>query len=82
MVSRAQCNDCSLGSKRDVQAPFNSLGTDGFGRSDTRSALRDFFEVDRYHIVLAALAMVDTQAHAKARAQYGIDAVDDAPWHR
>ncbi|MET0778252.1 MAG: alpha-ketoglutarate dehydrogenase [Pseudomonas mandelii] len=65
-----------------VQAPFNSLGTDGFGRSDTRSALRDFFEVDRYHIVLAALAMVDTQAHTKARAQYGIDAVDDAPWNR
>ncbi|AWM92745.1 pyruvate dehydrogenase (acetyl-transferring), homodimeric type [Pseudomonas sp. 31-12] len=65
-----------------VQAPFNSLGTDGFGRSDTRSALRDFFEVDRYHIVLAALAMVDTQAHAKARAQYGIEAVDEAPWNR
>ncbi|WP_219096672.1 alpha-ketoglutarate dehydrogenase [Pseudomonas sp. UMAB-40] len=64
-----------------VQASFNSLGTDGFGRSDTRSALRDFFEVDRYHIVLAALAMVDTQAQAKARAQYGIDAVDDAPWN-
>ncbi|HEY8354943.1 MAG TPA: pyruvate dehydrogenase (acetyl-transferring), homodimeric type [Methylophilaceae bacterium] len=31
------------------------LGTDGFGRSDSREALRDFFEVDRYHVVLAAL---------------------------
>ena len=34
---------------------FISLGTDGFGRSDSREALRDFFEVDRNHIVIAAL---------------------------
>ncbi len=33
-----------------------SLGTDGFGRSETREALRDFFEVDERHIVLAALS--------------------------
>ncbi len=33
-----------------------SLGTDGFGRSETRPALRDFFEVDERHIVLAALS--------------------------
>ena len=32
-----------------------SLGTDGFGRSENRAALRDFFEVDAKHIVLAAL---------------------------
>jgi len=32
-----------------------SLGTDGFGRSDSREALRDFFEVDAKHIVLATL---------------------------
>ena len=32
-----------------------TLGTDGFGRSDTRAALRAFFEVDRHHIALAAL---------------------------
>ena len=32
-----------------------SLGTDGFGRSETREALRDFFEVDAKHIALAAL---------------------------
>ena len=38
-----------------LDVPFTSLGTDGFGRSDTRSALRDFFEVDRRYIVLAAL---------------------------
>jgi pyruvate dehydrogenase E1 component len=38
-----------------VHAPFTALGTDGFGRSDTRAALRRFFEVDRQHIVVAAL---------------------------
>ena len=38
-----------------LDAPFTALGTDGFGRSDTRAALRSFFEVDRQHIVLAAL---------------------------
>jgi len=32
-----------------------SLGTDGFGRSEGRAALRDFFEVDARHIVLATL---------------------------
>ena len=32
-----------------------TLGTDGFGRSETRECLRDFFEVDAKHIVLAAL---------------------------
>ncbi len=34
---------------------YYTLGTDGFGRSDSREKLRAFFEVDRYHIVLAAL---------------------------
>jgi pyruvate dehydrogenase E1 component len=36
--------------------PLHSLGTDGFGRSDGRAALRDFFEVDSRFIVLATLA--------------------------
>ena len=35
---------------------YTALGTDGFGRSDTRAALRAFFEVDRDAIVTAALA--------------------------
>ena len=39
-----------------VRAPFTALGTDGFGRSDTRARLRRFFEVDRQHVVVAALA--------------------------
>ncbi|MGP6422357.1 alpha-ketoglutarate dehydrogenase [Pseudomonas putida] len=65
-----------------LQAPYVALGTDGFGRSDTRSALRRFFEVDRLHIVLAALASLDPQAHVRALEKYGIDARDPAPWNR
>ena len=38
-----------------VPGPYYTLGTDGFGRSDTRENLRCFFEVDRYYIVLTAL---------------------------
>ena len=38
-----------------VPGQLVSLGTDGFGRSETRAALRDFFEVDAKHIVLATL---------------------------
>src|ERR1017187_5860173 len=38
--------------------PLISLGTDGFGRSESRVALRDFFEVDAKHIVLAVLYAV------------------------
>ena len=41
---------------------FVSLGTDGYGRSDSREALRSFFEVDRYYIVVAALkTLVDSK---------------------
>ena len=38
-----------------VPGPYYALGTDGFGRSETRDALRRFFEVDRYYIVLTAI---------------------------
>ena len=38
-----------------VPGPYYALGTDGFGRSDTRENLRHFFEVDRYYIVLPAI---------------------------
>ena len=41
---------------RWVPAPFVPLGTDGFGRSDTRQALRRHFEIDPAHIVVATLA--------------------------
>lgn len=39
-----------------VSRQFMVLGTDGFGRSDTRAKLRSFFEVDRYYVAVAALA--------------------------
>jgi pyruvate dehydrogenase E1 component len=38
-----------------VPGPYRVLGTDGFGRSDYRRALRRFFEIDRHHVVVAAL---------------------------
>tara|TARA_B100000131_G_scaffold308730_1_gene338407 strand:- start:6918 stop:9581 length:2664 start_codon:yes stop_codon:yes gene_type:complete len=38
-----------------VKSPFISLGTDGFGRSDTRENLRDFFEINRYYITITAI---------------------------
>jgi pyruvate dehydrogenase E1 component len=45
-----------------VPARFKALGTDGFGRSDYRRRLRSFFEVDRYHVAVAALkALADDQ---------------------
>ena len=45
-----------------VPARFKALGTDGFGRSDYRRKLRAFFEVDRYHVAVAALkALADDQ---------------------
>ena len=38
-----------------IKSSFTALGTDGFGRSDTRENLRDFFEINRYYITLAAI---------------------------
>ncbi len=69
-----------------VEARFVALGTDGFGRSDTRAALRRFFEVDRRHIALAALqALVEEgtlprATLAEAIQRYGIDTGAPAPW--
>ncbi|KAA3626846.1 MAG: pyruvate dehydrogenase (acetyl-transferring), homodimeric type [Proteobacteria bacterium] len=63
-----------------VPRRYTVLGTDGFGRSDSREALRRHFEVDRYHVVVAALkALADegaipVQEVVKAIQQYGIDA--------
>jgi len=44
-----------------VPGPYTVLGTDGFGRSESREALRDFFEVDAKHIVWAALTSLHEQ---------------------
>ncbi len=71
---------------RWVPAPFTPLGTDGFGRSDTREALRRFFETDGPHVVVAVLAAlaragdVKPEVVADAIARYDIDpdAIDPA----
>jgi pyruvate dehydrogenase E1 component len=55
--------------------PVTSLGTDGFGRSEGRSALRDFFEVDTKHIVLATL--VDLVRDGKIEASVVQKAIKD-----
>ncbi len=53
---------------------FTALGTDGFGRSDTRESLRAFFEVDRHFIVLAALkALADDGRIARSQLQVAIE---------
>jgi pyruvate dehydrogenase E1 component len=41
-----------------VAQPMASLGTDGFGRSESREALRDHFEVDAKHVVAATLSLL------------------------
>ncbi len=69
-----------------LSAPYTVLGTDGFGRSDTREALRRFFEVNRYHIAVAALkSLADIGEFEPAKvetaiAKYGINPETVAPW--
>jgi len=64
---------------------YEVLGTDGFGRSDTREKLRDFFEVDHRWVVLTALrslvdaGQMDRQKLAEAIKKYGIDATKPNP---
>jgi pyruvate dehydrogenase E1 component len=66
-----------------VTAPYRVLGTDGYGRSDFRKALRRFFEVDRHYVTVAALTeladagTVKRSVVSEAIAKYEIDA--DAP---
>ena len=62
-----------------INRRYVTLGTDGFGRSDTREALRHFFEVDRYWVTIAALkaladdGTIERKVVAEAIAKYGID---------
>jgi pyruvate dehydrogenase E1 component len=56
-----------------VPGPYRVLGTDGFGRSDFRSALRSFFEVDRRYVALAALRELDPALAQQAIERYEID---------
>ena len=69
-----------------VPSRYTVLGTDGFGRSDSRENLRKFFEVDRHHVVVAALSAlaqegkIDRARVAEAISRYGVDSGRPAPW--
>ena len=62
-----------------IDCPFVSLGTDGFGRSETRDELRDFFEVNKYYIVLSTInllyknGILRKDSLTKALKKYNID---------
>ena len=75
----------------DQVAPWSprrwlSLGTDGFGRSDTREALRRFFETDAPHVVLTVLSQLVAEGKVPRTAildaieRFGIDTESAAPW--
>jgi pyruvate dehydrogenase E1 component len=66
-----------------------ALGTDGFGRSDTRRALRRFFEIDAEHLAVATLyalhhqgGKIPAQTVRQAAHDLGVRGDDQAPWHR
>jgi pyruvate dehydrogenase E1 component len=71
---------------RWIPRPFTSLGTDGFGRSDTREQLRRFFEIDAEHVVVATLSALCQQGQlppgtvAKAIQEFGIGPDYKEPW--
>jgi pyruvate dehydrogenase E1 component len=71
----------------DAKGPrLLALGTDGFGRSETRKNLRRFFEVDAENVAVAALAALaergelDRAVVARAIAELGVDPNRPAPW--
>ena len=73
---------------RWIPRPYVTLGTDGFGRSDTREGLRRFFETDAEHIAAATLSALCQQGQlsagvvAKAFQQLGLDPEAGDPWKR
>ena len=68
-----------------LPGPLTSLGTDGLGRSDSRAALRDFFEVDGRHTAVAALAALAREGEVppstvqEAMQRFEIDATGADP---
>ena len=68
-----------------VPGPYYSLGTDGFGRSETREALREFFEVDRHYIVLTAVralaieGVLNMDTVEKVMKKYNLDPEKPSP---
>ena len=73
---------------RWVPGDYVILGTDGFGRSDTRQALRRFFETDAAHVTYATLSAlarsgrVEGSTVASAAERFGIDTGSTPPWTR
>ncbi len=73
---------------RWVPRPYTSLGTDGFGRSDSRQALRKYFEVDAPSIVVAVLSLlhregsISTGKLQDAISNYGMAKDSPGPWER
>jgi pyruvate dehydrogenase E1 component len=71
-----------------LNRPVHALGTDGFGRSETREALRDFFEVDRNFVTQAALSAlaqdgkIEAKVAAEAIKKLGIDPEREHPHKR
>jgi pyruvate dehydrogenase E1 component len=71
---------------RFIDRPYTSLGTDGFGRSDARDALREHFEVDAAHLVLAVLGELARSGRLaysvveSALVELGVDASRAAPF--
>ncbi|MFN7095264.1 MAG: transketolase-like TK C-terminal-containing protein, partial [Burkholderiales bacterium] len=69
-----------------VPGRYEVLGTDGFGRSDFRAALREFFEVNRYYVAIAALkgladqGLIEVKVVAEAISKYAIKADRPNPW--
>ena len=68
-----------------MPGPYYSLGTDGFGRSETREALREFFEVDRHYIVLTAVralaieGVLNMDTVEKVMKKYNLDPEKPSP---
>jgi pyruvate dehydrogenase E1 component len=71
-----------------VDARYEVLGTDGYGRSDTRAKLRAFFEIDRRHVAVAALhalaqdGTIEPDVVQQAIDKYDIDSEAVPPWRR
>ena len=68
-----------------IECPFVALGTDGFGRSGTRQELRNFFEINRFYIVMTALhslcktGEIDNSKIQEAIDKYGLDTEKENP---
>ena len=71
--------------RKYIPTRYETLGTDGFGRSDTREALRDFFEIDARYIALMAVktlideGTVEKKVFTEVVKKYGIDTTKPSP---